>query len=222
MGRFSRFFTVLFFLSPCALALDVGEISSFMYSEQAIISKEIKNTTDVGRLVNVKIERISNPLESGKVIPMESKDEMLLSPASLILPANAREVIRFYYHGPSDDKERYYRIVWLDQALSDAGHNSAKKNAIATTSARIGTILVVMPRQDKFDYQFANGKIKNTGNSTLRVVAYGRCLDAKSVGDCKENYFVMPGREKGFSRVNVNDKKGRVALWHGEQFIPVK
>ena len=91
---------------------------------------------------------------------MSSRDEMLLSPASLILPANASDVIRFYYKGPNDARERYYRIVWFDQALSEAGQNSARRNAVATTSARIGTILVVAPRQDRFAYQFANGRIK--------------------------------------------------------------
>lgn len=90
---------------------------------------------------------------------MSSRDEMLLSPASLILPANASDVIRFTTR-PNDARERYYRIVWFDQALSEAGQNSARRNAVATTSARIGTILVVAPRQDRFAYQFANGRIK--------------------------------------------------------------
>ncbi|HEI8865758.1 TPA: hypothetical protein SLG40_001227 [Serratia odorifera] len=222
MKRFHLALCLLFPLSQTAFALDVGEISAFMHSDHARLSKEIRNTTDSGRLVNINVERISSPLESGQVMAMESKDEMLLSPASVMLPANAREVIRFYYNGPSDAQERYYRIVWFDQALSDAEENSARRNAVATTSARIGTILVVAPRQDRFNYQFRNGKIKNTGNATFKVVAYGTCLTHKIPEGCKENYFVMPGREKAFSRVDVNDKKGRVALWHGEQFIPVK
>jgi hypothetical protein len=206
---------LLLSLSHPVFALDVGEISSFMHSDSARLSKEIKNTTDSGRLVN-------SPLESGAVVPMGSKDEMLLSPASLILPANASDVIRFYYKGPADGQERYYRIVWFDQALSDVGQNSARRNAVATTSARIGTILVVAPRQDQFNYQFADGQIKNTGNATFKVVAYGNCRSKKDGNDCKENYFVMPGKARGFSKVDVNDKKGRVALWHGDQFIPVK
>ncbi|HEJ9095287.1 hypothetical protein [Serratia odorifera] len=222
MKRFHLALYLLLPLSPAAFALDVGEISAFMHSDQARLTKEIKNTTDSGRLVNINVERITNPLESGQVMAMESKDEMLLSPASVMLPANAREVIRFYYNGPSDAQERYYRIVWFDQALSDAEENNARRNAVATTSARIGTILVVAPRQDRFDYQFTNGKIKNTGNATFKVVAYGTCRTNKTPEGCKENYFVMPGREKAFSRVDVNDKKGRVALWHGERFIPVK
>lgn len=103
--------------------------------------------------------------------------------------------------------ERYYRIVWFDQALSEAGQNSARRNAVATTSARIGTILVVAPRQDRFAYQFANGRIKNTGNATFKVVAYGNCRNKQDGSDCKENYFVMPGKDRAFSKVDVNDKK---------------
>ncbi|MGP2693059.1 EcpB family pilus assembly chaperone [Serratia nevei] len=222
MTRFSLAVTLMLMLLRPALALDVGEISAFMPGDSARLSKEIKNTTDSGRLVTIKIERISSPLASGTVIPMNSRDEILLSPASLILPANASDVIRFYYKGPNDAQERYYRIVWFDQALSEAGQNSARRNAVATTSARIGTILVVAPRQDRFAYQFANGRIKNTGNATFKVVAYGNCRNKQDGSDCKENYFVMPGKDRAFSKVDVNDKKGRVALWHGEQFIPVK
>lgn len=218
------YFSIPLLLSICqsAQALDVGAISSFMQSDTASLSKEIKNTTDNGRLVNIKIERISNPTESGHVIPMESKDEMLLSPASLMMPANASDVIRFYYKGPADDKERYYRIVWLDQALTDAGDNTATRKAVATTSARIGTILVVTPRKADFSHQFANNKVTNTGNATFKMVAYGTCINKKDGSNCKENYFVLPGRNRGFAKVDISDKKSHVALWYGEQFIQVK
>ena len=205
-----------------ALALDVGDISSFMNSESSTLSKEIKNTTDSGRLINIHMERLSSPLDGGKVIPMDKQDEILLTPASLLLPAKASDVIRFFYKGPADDKERYYRIVWVDQALSDAQRNGSTRSAVATASARIGTILVVAPRKANFRYQYANGTLVNTGNATLRILAYGPCLKPADGKECKENYFLMPGKERRFTRVNVADKKGRVALWQGEQFVPVK
>ncbi|CAM3584491.1 putative fimbrial chaperone EcpB [Klebsiella spallanzanii] len=205
-----------------ALALDVGDISSFMNSDSSTLSKEIKNTTDSGRLINIHLERLTSPLDGGKVIPMDKQDEVLLTPASLLLPAKASDVIRFFYKGPADDKERYYRIVWFDQALSDAQRNGATRSAVATASARIGTILVVAPRKANFRYQYADGKLVNTGNATLRILAYGPCLKAADGKECKENYFLMPGKERRFTRVNVADKKGRVALWQGEQFVPVK
>lgn len=205
-----------------ALALDVGDISSFMNSGSSTLSKEIKNTTDSGRLINIHMERLSSPLDGGKVIPMDKQDEILLTPASLLLPAKASDVIRFFYKGPADDKERYYRIVWFDQALSDAQRNGSTRSAVATASARIGTILVVAPRKANFRYQYANGTLVNTGNATLRILAYGPCLKPADGKECKENYFLMPGKERSFTRVNVADKKGRVALWQGEQFVPVK
>ena len=205
-----------------ALALDVGDISSFMNSESSTLSKEIKNTTDSGRLINIHMERLSSPLDGGKVIPMDKQEEILLTPASLLLPAKASDVIRFFYKGPADDKERYYRIVWFDQALSDAQRNGSTRSAVATASARIGTILVVAPRKANFRYQYANGTLVNTGNATLRILAYGPCLKPADGKECKENYFLMPGKERRFTRVNVADKKGRVALWQGEQFVPVK
>lgn len=205
-----------------ALALDVGDISSFMNSDSSTLSKEIKNTTDSGRLINIHMERLSSPLDGGKVIPMDKQDEILLTPASLLLPAKASDVIRFFYKGPADDKERYYRIVWFDQALSDAQRNGSTRSAVATASARIGTILVVAPRKANYRYQYANGTLVNTGNATLRILAYGPCLKPADGKECKENYFLMPGKERRFTRVNVADKKGRVALWQGEQFVPVK
>ena len=205
-----------------ALALDVGDIPSFMNSDSSTLSKEIKNTTDSGRLINIHMERLSSPLDGGKVIPMDKQDEILLTPASLLLPAKASDVIRFFYKGPADDKERYYRIVWFDQALSDAQRNGSTRSAVATASARIGTILVVAPRKVNYRYQYANGTLTNTGNATLRILAYGPCLKPADGKDCKENYFLMPGKERRFTRVNVADKKGRVALWQGEQFVPVK
>ncbi|MGS5225195.1 fimbrial chaperone EcpB, partial [Escherichia coli] len=97
-------------ISP-AQALDVGDISSFMNSDSSTLSKTIKNSTDSGRLINIRLERLSSPLDDGQVISMDKPDELLLTPASLLLPAQASEVIRFFYKGPADEKERYYRIV---------------------------------------------------------------------------------------------------------------
>lgn len=205
-----------------ALALDVGNISSFMNSNSSVLSKEIKNTTDSGRLINIHIERLSSPLDNGNVIPMENQDEILLTPASLLLPAQSSDVIRFFYKGPADDKERYYRIVWFDQSLSDAQHNKATRSAIVTASARIGTILVISPRKVNYRYQYTNGTLVNTGNATLRILAYGPCIKPTEGKECKENYYVMPGKKRHFSHVNVANKKGRVSLWQGDQFVSVK
>jgi hypothetical protein len=54
-------------ISP-AQALDVGDISSFMNSDSSTLSKTIKNSTDSGRLINIRLERLSSPLDDGQVI----------------------------------------------------------------------------------------------------------------------------------------------------------
>ncbi|EER9172176.1 hypothetical protein FZ563_002392 [Escherichia coli] len=191
-------------ISP-AQALDVGDISSFMNSDSSTLSKTIKNSTDSGRLINIRLERLSSPLDDGQVIAMDKPDELLLTPASLLLPAQASEVIRFFYKGPADEKERYYRIVWFDQALSDAQRDNANRSAVATASARIGTILVVAPRQANYHFQYANGSLTNTGNATLRILAYGPCLKAAngSVGWQGKN-IAASGRTDGNAGVIFN------------------
>lgn len=64
--------------------------------------------------------------------------------------------------------------------------------------------------------------LTNTGNATLRILAYGPCLKAANGKECKENYYLMPGKSRRFTRVDTADNKGRVALWQGDKFIPVK
>ncbi len=112
-------------------------------------------------------------------------------------------------------KERYYRIVWFDQALSDAQRDDANRSAVATASARIGTILVVAPRQGELPLSVRQRLLTNTGNATLRILAYGPCLKAANGKECKENYYLMPGKSRRFTRVDTADNKGRVALWQG-------
>ncbi|EHT0732093.1 hypothetical protein KW627_005904, partial [Escherichia coli] len=48
------------------------------------------------------------------------------------------------------------------------------------------------------------------------------CLKAANGKECKENYYLMPGKSRRFTRVDTADNKGRVALWQGDKFIPVK
>lgn len=115
-------------VSP-AQALDVGDISSFMNSGSSTLSKTIKNSTDSGRLINIHLERLSSPLDGGQVIPMDKPDEVLLTPASLLLPAQASDVIRFFYKGRRMTKS-------ATTALSGSTRRSAMPNAITPTAAR--------------------------------------------------------------------------------------
>lgn len=212
-----------FIFSSYVHAVNVGSVTTFIHPEQESVSKEIANPTDTARLILVSVAKISSPTEGGEVISME-KNELMLTPSRLLLPANAKNNVRFFYNGPKDDSERYYRITWTDMALSEEHGSNSSKSAIATASAIIGTILVVSPRIDRFSYEFLpSGQLKNTGNSSYRVVAYGPCIDKYSDKEqCKENYNDMPKKVRQFKLVDVHDKNGHVAIWHGDKFISVK
>ncbi|GAB1117080.1 fimbria/pilus periplasmic chaperone [Shewanella algae] len=212
-----------FLFSSCVHAVNVGSVTTFIQPEQESVSKEIANPTDTARLILISVARISSPTEGGEVISMEN-GELMLTPSRLLLPANAKNNVRFFYNGPKDDNERYYRITWTDMALSEEQGSSSNKSAIATASAMIGTILVVSPRIDRFSYKYLpDGQLKNTGNSSYRVVAYGPCINKESdKKQCKENYNDMPNKVRQFKIVDVQDDNSHVAIWHGDRFISVK
>ena len=215
--------TLLLAASFSLQAINVGAVTVIMGTESKLLSKEIENTNDVARFVSVSVSRISSPMADGVVIPMESKSELLSTPASLILPGNTKENFRFIYNGPADNKERYYRLAWTDDPITELGYNTKKKVGEATTSAIINTILVVAPRNEKFDFSRQADTVYNNGNASFRVVSFGPCKDKNkdSAEGCRERYYVMPGMSARIKHTDLSNKKTRIGIWHGEQYINV-
>ncbi|MGV2933713.1 hypothetical protein ACIPUA_01450 [Providencia sp. AGC89] len=209
-----------------SLAVNVGNITEIISSEENTLSKEIENTVDAARLVNLSIEKIDSPLENGKVIPVNDPNEILSTPANIILPGKARDIFKIIYNGPKDDQERYYRLNWKDDPISESGITKSSKSASATTSATISTILVVAPRVENFRYQYEKYQVANLGNTSFRVVASGPCLTEKITfgieGICRERYYLMPNLAVKLQLVNVNNKKTSIGIWHKGNFIVVK
>lgn len=216
---------ILMSIVPSSQAISVGEITTTITSDKEFIAKEIKNTTDSARLVTVNVVRISSPMSGGDIIPMESKKELLSTPANIILPGNTSDNVRFFYDGPKDDKERYYRIQWTDDMVSDAVNTKTKKNGVATTSAAIDTILVVAPRKENFNYARKDNIIYNRGNVTFRVVAFGPCVKSENKSKdniCRERYYVMPGFGVKINYSDTHNRNSHIGIWHGERYIIVK
>lgn len=209
-----------------SFAVNVGNITEIISSNEDSLAKEIENTVNTARLVNLTIEKIDSPLDGGKVISISDPNEILSTPANLILPGQAKDVFKIIYQGPKDDKERYYRLNWKDNPIAESGTTQSTKSASATTSATISTILVVAPRIEKFDYQYANAQVSNIGNSSFRVVASGPCLPGKQKygveGVCRERYYLMPNLAVKLQLVDLNNKKSSVGIWHKGDFIVVK
>ncbi|WP_435955411.1 hypothetical protein [Dryocola sp. BD626] len=219
----SRFFLISLIAPFYAQAINVGEVTSMMPPDASSLAKEIANPTDTARYVSVNVERISSPMAGGVVIPMESKGELLSTPASLIMPGMARENFRFFYKGPQDDKERYYRLSWTDEPVTEYDASRSEKLGQATTSAEIGTILVVAPRKERFDFKRQGDTVTNTGNASFRVISYGPCRDkSKDLGQgCRERYYVMPGVSAKIKYTDLTNKKTRIGIWHGAEYINV-
>ncbi|WP_342059254.1 EcpB family pilus assembly chaperone [Aeromonas sp. OTU364] len=201
-------------------AINVGAVTTFIDAGSQEVAKQIENGSDQARLVTISVTRITSPEEGGQEIPMEVSGELMLSPSRLMLPANARNNVRFFYKGPQDDKERYYRIRWLDTALSVDDQRNEHRQAVATTSAQIGTILVVTPRQHRFAYDLKDDTLTNRGNASYRTVAYGPCLKGEEL--CKETYYDLPGKQRRFRQVNMRDPKSHLGLWLGQEFVVIK
>lgn len=216
------FFTPFFLMLPnICHAINVGPVTLFVDSGYSEISNEIKNDSDQARLVTVSVTRISSPETGGVKIAEETDGEILLSPSRLVLPAKAKNNVRFFYKGPSDAVERYYRITWNDLPLSVDENGDNKEKVIASTSARINTILVVSPRKSNFEYSLDKNILKNNGNASYRVVAYGPCLSDVQK-QCKETYYDLPGKKRKFKYVDIGSNKGHVGLWLGKEFVVVK
>lgn len=209
-----------------SFAVNVGNITEIISSNEDTLSKKIENTVDTARLVNLTIEKIDSPLDTGKVITVTDPNEILSTPANLILPGHAKDIFKIIYQGPKDNKERYYRLNWKDDPIGESGVTQSAKSASATTSATISTILVVAPRIENFNYKYTNSQISNTGNSTFRVVASGPCLAEKQKygvdGICRERYYLMPNLAVKLQFVDVTNKKSSVGIWHKGEFIVVK
>ncbi|UEK61566.1 hypothetical protein LL668_20770 (plasmid) [Providencia rettgeri] len=209
-----------------SFAVNVGNITEIISSDEDTLAKEIENTVDTARLVNLTIEKIDSPLEDGKVISVKDPNEILSTPANLILPGKAKDVFKIIYQGPRDDKERYYRLNWKDDPIGESGVTQSSKSASATTSATISTILVVAPRIENFNYKFNSSQVSNIGNSSFRVVASGPCLTEKQKygvdGICRERYYLMPHLAVKLQFVDIKNKKSSVGIWHKGEFIVVK
>ncbi|WP_270828352.1 hypothetical protein [Aeromonas sp. Y318-1] len=212
----------MLFIPGVSQAINVGSVTTFIDAGSQDVAKEIENGSAQARLVTISVSRISSPEEGGQEIPMEVAGELMLSPSRLMLPAHAKNNVRFFYKGPQDGKERYYRIRWLDTALSMDDQSSNRRQAVATTSAQIGTILVVTPRQQHFAYNLQNGMLSNQGNASYRTVAYGPCLDRKAQAQCKETYYDLPGKQRCFKKVDMQDPQSHLGLWLGQEFVVVK
>lgn len=218
-------FLFLLFVSSSALAINVGKVTTIIPANSDTTAKEIKNEADSVRIVSISAQRISSPMDEGIVINPEKVDELLLTPTRMVMPAGTSNIVKFYYHGNADNKERYYRITFVDEGVSEDLDNGSQKNGKGMTRAVVSTILVVQPREKKIDFVYVAGKMTNKGNTSFRVNATGTCLKPNPESPstpCTKNFYLMPGTSRAIDDINVTDNHFHLGIWDQKQFIPVK
>lgn len=95
--------------APLTQAISVGNLTFSLPSETDFVSKRVVNNNKSARIYRIAISAIDSPGSSElRTRPVDG--ELLFAPRQLALQAGESEYFKFYYHGPRDNRERYYRV----------------------------------------------------------------------------------------------------------------
>lgn len=220
--------SLLFFMaliSSHSSAFWMEDTTAEIAPRQDRVAQKINNPDASGHVMTVNVERIKDPF---KMEPLQegTKGDLLFSPSRAMVGPGKDAVVNFFYNGPSDDKERYYRVIWTDEALvAGASGISDSKGAAVAARTILSTVLVVHPRQENFKFELASSLLRNTGNTSFRYIAYGACLRSITPpkdGICRETRYLMPGMARPFKSVDILANSARVGIWRGEQYVLAK
>lgn len=192
----------------------------FYPNDKKIVIEALANPgAKSAHIYSATVVPIDNPYSMKPIaIPKGEEGAILFTPAKTIVRPNKNVKFTFFYHGPQDDKERYYLITWRDEALSmpDASE-SAKKNAYVKASATVATVLVVNPRQPVYIHALKGDKIINSGNVTLNAFAFGACT-ANPKENCTFGKPILPNTEVKIKNVDTKSEFS-VGYWKDESNV---
>lgn len=172
-----------------ALAINVGPLTFTMNQDQAFIAKRLHNDNSTTRIYQVNISALDRP-GSREAISRPAGGEILFSPKQLILAAGKSEYYKFFYHGPKDRRERYYRVSFREVPTFDL--EEKKRNVDLEPVIVLDTILVVRPRDIHFDYRLdrEQGAITNSGNTFFKYLIKPGCGATDEQGT---TVYIRPG-----------------------------
>ncbi|BBQ85154.1 fimbrial chaperone EcpE [Klebsiella sp. WP3-W18-ESBL-02] len=187
-------FFIYIFSSGLAHAIYIGDLTFSIDSDKAYTSKRILNNNNAARIYRVAITGIHNPNDDENGYAL-GDGELLFAPHLLTLQPHAGEYFKFFYHGPADGKERYYRV-----SISEIPVNDYRKSGLGSSKVLLepivvlDSILVVRPRQIHFNYSFDHmtGVLKNTGNTFFKAIAKPDCDSTEEQGKV---WYLRPGDE---------------------------
>ncbi len=155
--------------APLAQAISVGNLTFSLPAEADFASKRVVNNNKSARLYRIAVSAIDRP--GGSEVRSRPVDgELLFAPRQLVLQAGESEYFKFYYHGPRDNRERYYRVSFREIPTRNLTRRSPTGGEVSMEPVVVmDTILVVRPREVQFKWSFDKvaGTVSNTGNTSV-------------------------------------------------------
>lgn len=200
-------------LPTAGQAISVGSLTFSMASKDDFAAKRVLNNNKTARLYQISVTGIDRPGE--KELHFHPTDgELLFSPRQLTLQAGEGEYFKFYYHGPQDDRERYYRVSFREIPTRNRIVRNTLGMAVSIDPVVVmDTILVVRPRQIhfKWGYDRQTGTVSNNGNTWFKLIIKPGCDTSEEDGDA---WYLRPGdvvhqaalRQTGNNYIIYNDK----------------
>lgn len=182
--------------APLTQAISVGNLTFSLPSETDFVSKRVVNNNKSARIYRIAISAIDSPGSSElRTRPVDG--ELLFAPRQLALQAGESEYFKFYYHGPRDNRERYYRVSFREVPTRNQTRRSPTGGEVSTEPVVVmDTILVVRPRQVQFKWSFdkVTGTVSNTGNTWFKLLIKPGCDSTEEEGDAwfyvRETWFI--------------------------------
>lgn len=164
---------LLFWLAPFfANSIYVGNQTFSIDAESNMFSKLVINNNKSARLYRITIRAIDSPGIS-EVYSQPADGELLFAPRQMMLQPGESDFFKFYYHGPADDKERYYRVAFEEIPPQNRISKNANDSIISMAPIIVmDTILVVRPRKINFKWSLnhSKGEVANNGNTWFKAL----------------------------------------------------
>ncbi len=205
-------------LASQAAALDIGAMTLAMAPEQEFITRTLTNNSASPKLYDIQMEKISDPTARGRTLPTVP-GELLFAPRRFTLHARHAQNVKFYYKGPADDHERYYRITFTESpaAQVDEGSQTQYRGTVEVKLA-LQSILVVRPRKSRFSYQLdpVQSAITNTGNTYFEFMIKKGCEQPDHEAESK---YLLPGESYQNSKIGKTGNQHMII--YQQRFIPL-
>ena len=203
--------------APLAQAISVGNLTFSLPAEADFASKRVVNNNKSARLYRITVSAIDRP--GGSEVRSRPVDgELLFAPRQLALQAGESEYFKFYYHGPRDNRERYYRVSFREIPTRNLTRRSPTGGEVSMEPVVVmDTILVVRPRQVQFKWSFdkAAGTVSNTGNTWFKLLIKPGCDSTEEEGDA---WYLRPG---DVVRQPALRQPGNLYLVYNDKFIKI-